>query len=374
MTELQAALLEHISKAGPITFAAFQETALYDPEHGYYAAGRERSGRRGDFVTSAEIDPAFGALWAVGFGRIWESLGSPGEFEVIEIGPGEGGFAHSVLEAATGDFGDALTLRLVEPIPSLAERQMSRLSGFPNVVWSSMLEELEPAPFGCAFANEVLDNLPVHLVEMRGRAVAELYVGAERGRLVLVPGPPANPRLVEIVEGAGLEFSDGHRLEIGLAALDFLRTAAGAIARGCVVAVDYGVTWAELAGRPSGTLAGYSARGADDLVLDRPGHKDVTSHANWDLARRALEAAGCAVAGPTPQRDVLLGLGLGDLSEELGRRHRDAAAAGRGTEALRALSRHQALSVLADRDGLGGLGVLCGTKDCPQPGFMSSPS
>jgi SAM-dependent MidA family methyltransferase len=362
VTELEALLLERLESSGPVTFAAFQETALYHPELGYYSQDAERSGWGGHFLTSAELDPAFGALWAVAFRRTWESLGNPAEFEIVEIGPGEGGFARAVLDAVSGDFADALSYRLVERLPKLVERQMARLSAFDNVVWSSSIEEVVGVEAGCIFANEVLDNLPVHLMEQRGGALVELFVAAESRELVLRPGPVSDPTLLDLVTGAELRLEDGHHIEVGLAAVDFTRAAARAVRRGTVVLVDYGLTWAELQWRPSGTLLSYSSSDTDEDFLDRPGEKDITSHANWDLVRSALEAADCHVTGPTPQSEVLRELGLGQLEESFAASHRDLAAAGRGAEAVRALSRHQALAALADPHGLGGLQVLRGSR------------
>ena len=106
----------------------------------------------------------------------------------------------------------------------------------------------------------------------------------------------------------------------------------------------------------------YSDAGADDLVLDRPGEKDITSHANWDVVASTLRSEGFEVSGPTPQREVLHDLGLPDLEESLAQKQRDLTSEGRGSEALRALSRRQALGVLSDPDGLGGLEVLTGRK------------
>lgn len=362
MTELEALLIEQLESSGPVTFAAFQDTALYHPEHGYYSRGAERSGWAGHFLTSAELDPAFGALWAVGFRRTWESLGAPDEFEIVEIGPGEGGFAHAVLDSVSGDFADALSYRLVERLPKLVERQMARLAAFDCVVWSPSIEEVAAIEAGCVFANEVLDNLPVHLLELRDGSLVELFVAAEGRKLVLGPGPPSDPALEDLVGATALGLEAGHRIEVGLDAIEFTRAAARAVRLGAVVLVDYGLTWAELGRRPAGTLLSYSSAGTDEDVLEKPGEKDITSHANWDLARSALEAAECHVTGPTPQSEVLRELGLGRLEESFAASHRELAAAGRGADAVRALSRHQALGALADPHGLGGLQVLRGSK------------
>ena len=192
----------------------------------------------------------------------------------------------------------------------------------------------------------------------------ELYVEATDPGLELVPGPLSDPALMSLLAAADLDPSEGQRLEVSPAAVDFVRSCAAAVETGSVVLVDYGLTWRGLADRPAGTLVSYSDAGADDLVLDRPGEKDITSHANWDVVASTLRSEGFEVSGPTPQREVLNDLGLPDLEESLA-----AEAAGPGLggtwvpRPCRALSRRQALGVLSDPNGLGGLEVLTGRRD-----------
>jgi len=361
VNELAFLMRERIGADGPLTFAEYQGLALYHPELGYYARD-PRSGWSGHFVTSPELDPAFGALWAVGFRRVWEALGRPRSFELIEVGPGEGGFANSVLGVVEGPFADALIYRLVEPVPALAERQMSLLSTYDNVVWSASIDEVASVTHGTVMANEVLDNLPVHLLEFRAGEFGELYVSATAEGLELTPGPLSDPELLQLLPDTDFDVSEGHRLEVGPAAADFVRSCAARVKAGSVVLVDYGLTWRDLADRPSGTLVSYSDAGTDDAVLDRPGHKDITSHANWDVVGSALRSEGFDVSGPTPQSEVLRELGLPALEQSLAERQRNLTAEGRGAEVLRTLSRRQALGVLGDPDGLGGLDIMTGRR------------
>lgn len=345
-------------------FGAFMQLALYHPRHGYYSGGRERSGWRGHFLTSPELTPLFGSLWARAFEKAWRGLGAPPEFTVVEVGPGEGGFAAAVLSSVPPELGRVLRYRLVERIPALQERQAELLDGY-DVSWSPSIAEVPPAPHGIVFANEVLDNLPVHLVERRDGALLEVCVDSAGGRLVESLRPPAGGELEAWLERAGAEVPEGHRVEVTMAAESFVRHCAAAFGAGALVLVDYGVESGELAERPRGTLVAYSGAGATEDVLARPGEQDVTAHANWTIVRRTCEALGLDAAGPVPQREVLLGLGARELGDELRAEHARAAAEGRGAEAVRALSRRSSLGALVDRGGLGGLGVVIATRGIP---------
>jgi SAM-dependent MidA family methyltransferase len=360
MTDLAARLSERIRTSGPITFADYMAAALYDPDHGYYAAGPERSGWHGDFVTSAELHPSFGQLWCEFFARVWSACGRPPRFDVVEIGPGEGALASAVLTAASGSFAEALRIRLVEPLAPLRRRQEQKL-GCSRVTWSTTLEVVEPVTCGCVFANEVLDNLPVHVVEQRDGALVEIFVDARDHGLEFVARPPSTPALADHLAWLGVSLRDGERLEVPLAGVALARRAAAVVERGAVVFVDYG-TDATDERRRAGTLVTYTRAGADDLVLERPGSKDVTAHVDWASLRATLRAAGLETIGPRSQRSVLHALGLHSADAHARAQFDRAARRGAGRDALAALSRRSALGALADRGGLGGLGVLFGLR------------
>lgn len=368
MTPLEEKLIGRIADRGPITFADYMEAALYDPDHGYYSAGPPRTGRGGHYVTSPELDAGFGALWAEAVADVWHRCGRPRAFVVAEIGGGEGGFAAALLAAVTGPLAAALRYVLVEPRPALASRQRARLGDRPDVTW--VRDASAAGPAGFVFANEVLDNVPVRIVEASGGDLVEIRVGVRDGRLAEVPVPAPAVLRLELAR-LGVELGDGARFEIAIAARALVAAAAAAVGNGAVVLVDYGDEAAGLAERAAGTLASYSQSGADGDVLGRPGERDITSHANWTTVRAALVATGHTALGPVPQRAVLQGLGLADLDRRLRAEHRAAVAAGAGAAAVAALSRRHALAALADPGGLGGLGVMAGVRGIGPPRWMA---
>lgn len=370
MSELEELIVHRIRRQGPIPFAAYMQLALYHGRDGYYSSGRARVGPRGDYVTSPELDPAFGLLWSRGFEAVWAACDRPARFDVVEIGPGEGSFAAAVLESARGAFARALDYHLVERAPALVERQRARLGKFDRVDWIPSLAEVPRLEAGCIFANEVLDNLPVHLVQRADGELREVCVDVGDGSLQTTLLPPSTPQLGRWLERVGVELEEGQRFEIALAADSLVAHAAQRLVRGALVFVDYGDDAPGLSQRAGGTLLAYSSRGVDDRVLEDPGTKDITSHANWTAVRQACEAAGLEVRGPIPQRLVLRALGLEELHLGLRREHHEAVANGRAGAAVRALSRRQALGALADPGGLGGLGVIVGLAGIAQPAFL----
>ena len=95
LNEIEAAV---VAAGGAIRFDEFMRIALYG-EHGFYTTGGQ-AGRRGDFITSPEVGPLFGAVVARWIQAEWFRLGEPDDFVVIECGAGPGTLARSVLAAA----------------------------------------------------------------------------------------------------------------------------------------------------------------------------------------------------------------------------------------------------------------------------------
>jgi SAM-dependent MidA family methyltransferase len=365
---LESVIQAEIEGRGPMTFARFMELALYHPDSGYYGTGEDRTGPAGHFVTSAELDPLYGELWSKGFEQVWIACGRPPAFEAVEIGPGEGGFARAVLDSVSSDFRQALRYHLVEPSPAAAARQRRRLADFANVRWCGSVTAVPPGGAGCWVANEVVDNLPVHLVECRRGAIREVFVTATNGSLEFVSAPVSSDAVARFFAGMGYAVPEGHRAEVPLVADDLVRAAARRLGRGAVVLVDYGDGASGLLRRPAGSVLCYSGSGVDDRPLEGPGTKDITVHANWTALRDAMRSEGLEVVGPTPQASVLRRLG----AREAGAGLREQSHAESARTALRAISRRGALAVLTDPGGLGGFGVLVGVKNCAVPAFAVS--
>ena len=73
-----------------VTFRRFMEYCLYDPQAGYYRQDRKTIfGPKGDFFTSPYTHRLFADLLADAFAKYFSLLGSPGQFDIVELGAGE---------------------------------------------------------------------------------------------------------------------------------------------------------------------------------------------------------------------------------------------------------------------------------------------
>ena len=290
------------------------ELALYHPEHGYYASGRARIGRRGDFFTNVSVGPLFGRLLARQFTEMWGRLGTPDEFTIIEQGVHGGDFAADALgglrEMAPECF-RAVRYRIVEPFESVAGRQRARLKEFGGKVeWSRELAEVR-AEAAVHFSNELVDAFPVHRVRWRSHGWIEQVVVENDGRFEFADGPPVEGALAAACAELPRDLPDGFTTEVNLAARTWIGEAASCFQRGYVLLVDYGHPRDEYYApfRSGGTLSAYAAHRREPDPLARPGALDLTAHVDFDALIDAASGARLRLAGFTDQHHFMVGLG-----------------------------------------------------------------
>ena len=193
-------------------FARFMEIALYAPGVGYYAARAAVDFQR-DYVTSPELHPAFGVLLCGQLEEMWRRMGRPGEFWLVEGGPGTGAFASDVLATAEEgfpDFSRALRLALIERSDALRDVQRATLAPWGTAVrWVDLEAGPGPLGAGCVFGNELLDALPAHRVVMRAEGLHETYVSTLGNGFEDVEDLPSTPALAEQIRAGWRSTSFG---------------------------------------------------------------------------------------------------------------------------------------------------------------------
>ncbi|HXD30411.1 MAG TPA: SAM-dependent methyltransferase [Pyrinomonadaceae bacterium] len=293
-------LRQLINSNGPITFRDWMEIALYDPEHGYYCR-QEKSpwGREGDYRTSPERTSLFAASFARYFVELYQQLGQPKQWMIVEAGAGAGHFAEGVLSTLQRQFPElfaATKYVISERSASSSSLASARLSRFHDRVSFASLEEIDDDEIGIVFSNELLDAFPIHRVTFEDGKLRELYVALDgQGWFRWISGPLSSSALAEYFDLVEVAFAEeGHVAEINLAVRDWLSGVAARFDRGYVVTVDYGDEARNLFESPDrrqGTLRAFRRHQVEN-VLSNPGEHDITTTVDWTYVKKVGEQVG----------------------------------------------------------------------------------
>jgi SAM-dependent MidA family methyltransferase len=370
-------IVERIEREGPIAFDTFVELALYG-DAGFFteARGAGRAGR--DFVTSPEVGSLYGELVARALDGWWRDAGSPDPFLVVEVGAGRGRLAADVV-ASEPDCAPALRYVMVERSPALraVQRELLTVEPFEDALGPVVRDDEDsPLPVtgmgpivtalddlpavaidGVVIANELLDNLPFRVVERRDGGWREVRVGVDGDALVeqLVV---ASTELAAEADLVVVDPSDGTRVPVPTALVDWLRRGAAMLRNGRLVVVDYTASAAELVERgETGWLRTYRGHERGALPLLDPGEQDITIDVPTEFLVHAAARVGLRLERDVTQQEWLTELGVDDLVADA-RREWDARAHIGDLEAVRHRSRVTEGAALVDPTGLGAHHVL----------------
>lgn len=260
MTPAGEKIASLIRRDGPVTFSAFMETALYDPECGYYTSGRNVFGREGDFYTSEQIQPVFGRLVAAAAAK-WRQE-CPGEFHLAEWGAGRG--------------------------------EMEEFLGVFNYSAVDRNRDSAPARFhGAIFSNELFDALPVDAAKRCHGLWRLMRVELKDDQFDWIEGEPLEGQWLDYaLRAGGFIEDDGAWIELPVNIKPLLAALDLRLIHGRIVAVDYGFAERELRRFPAGTLMAYKTHQASAEVLVNPGLQDITAHVPFSYLMESAASIG----------------------------------------------------------------------------------
>jgi len=311
---------------GQVSFAKYMEMALYAPGLGYYAAGKNKLGSKGDFTTAPEISPLFGATIVQTLLPIieyFQSLKLP--VKILEFGAGTGALAESILIELQSQDIEVDSYSILDLSADLIERQQSRLAqAFPMVNWINQL----PKNFtGIILANEVLDAMPIELITYQNQQwvfkdvtltkestedASEDIIGFKHCLGKEVP----QAMLPECLRQQS--FENGYTTEININAKAWMNSISEILDKGILLTIDYGFPEHEYyhQQRNQGTVMGHYAHHAIQDPFFYPGLCDLTAHLDWTSIANTGINSGLSLLGFTSQASYLLDAGIGSLLME----------------------------------------------------------
>ena len=343
-----------------ITFADYMESVLYHPQYGYYASNAERISENGDFLTSPHLADDFGEMLTIQLYQIWQILGEPQLFRIVEMGAGRGVLAAQILEYSSRSYPEffrSIDYIIIEAAPAMIIAQQIGLQGLP-VRWCEWTEIPDRSIIGCFLSNELIDAFGVHQVVVVEDKLQEVYVTiGDKDRVFNETiDELSTDRLetywqlnqINLLSG---KYPNGYRTEVNLAALGWLEQVFKKLQRGYIISIDYGYTADRYYNpmRAQGTLQCYYQHAHHHNPYINIGNQDLTAHVDFTALQNQGELLGLQTVGFIQQGLFLMALGLGE---------RITAISSSGGDIQSLLHRRQNLHQLIDPMGLGKFGVL----------------
>ena len=296
-----------------IPFDEFMQLALYDPELGYYSAGKYKIGKEGDFITAPELGPVFAYCVADQCEQILHTISNG---LILEAGAGHGELAIDLLlelEKRDALPGQYLILELSHSLRTVQRETIQNTA--PHLL--ERIEWLDAFPedfHGVILGNELLDAMPA--IQFEISETGPVLLNVKCGDTGLQYTYDKNQASAEILSRLDpLKLPTGYRSEMNLQAEAWIRSAAASLSEGVMLLIDYGFPRTEYyhPQRQQGTLMCHYRHHNHDNPFVLLGLQDITAHVDFTAMAEAAVDSDLDVIGYTSQAAFLMMCGLEQL-------------------------------------------------------------
>ena len=283
----------------------FFRNVLYDKKFGYYTS-QIPFGQSGDFITSPKISNIFSEIIAIWIVSSWETFGKPKNFNIVELGPGDGSLAKILLKSFKKfpEFNSIKNMFLLEKSIFLRSVQKKKILN-KDVKWIDNLNMIKKGPV-VFFGNEFFDAIPIKQFKKIKNNIYEKYYSLEKNKDIKEIFTRASPASIKIIKSykslKNLKF-----IEFPLFGLQEIKKINKKISKlgGCILMIDYGY----LKPNNQNTLQSVMNHRRNNL-LDNLGKADVTAHVNFALLSEFFKKDGLKVKKIITQRQFLERMGI----------------------------------------------------------------
>jgi NADH dehydrogenase [ubiquinone] 1 alpha subcomplex assembly factor 7 len=290
----------------------FIEESLYNKKYGYYMK-QNPFGKSGDFITAPNISVLFSemiAIWVISF---WEKIDCPKEFNLIELGAGNGEMMKVLVNTFNKfpQFKDSCKINILEKSKLLQRMQRTNIKN-RKIRWLNNLNELNNFP--CIFiANEFFDALPIKQFLKKEKKWYERHVNFSNDKKLEYLDVPFDMQKFE----KEIKFKISYKqmfIEYSPQATKYLKTIIDKIKlnNGGILIIDY----AYLDKKMKNTLQAVSKHKYCD-VLKGFRSSDITYNLSFNLINKIIKKLGPCSSLSTTQAKFLTKLGILNRAEIL---------------------------------------------------------
>ncbi len=302
-------------KSKVIPIDKFFSNVLYDKKYGYYNR-RIPFGEKGDFVTSPKISYLFSEMIAIWMISCWESFGRPKNFNIVELGPGDGDLTNVLLKTFKRfpEFNSIKKIFLYEESNYLRKVQKNTISD-KDVKWINDFNAIKTGP-AIFFGNEFFDAIPIKQFKKNNNVLYEKNYFLDKNYKIKEIFKRVSLRNTKIIQSfktlKKLKFIEFP--ELGFKELKKITKKISKL-KGCILMIDYGY----LKPNNQNTLQSVMKHKKNNL-LNNLGKADITSHVNFSLLNEFLSKNGLKIKKVISQKKFLETLGINERAEILARK------------------------------------------------------
>ena len=283
----------------------FFRNVLYDKKFGYYNS-KIPFGKSGDFITSPKISNIFSEIIAIWILSCWKTFGKPKNFNIVELGPGDGSLAKVLLKSFKKfpEFDSIKKMFLFEKSIFLRKVQRKKILN-KDVKWIDNLNGIKKGPV-IFFGNEFFDAIPIKQFKKLKKNIFEKNYVLDKNEKIKEIFTKASPASVKVITSykslKNLKF-----IEFPFFGLQELKKINKKISKlgGCILMIDYGY----LKPNNQNTLQSVMKH-KRNILLQNLGKADITSHVNFALLREFFKKDGLKVKNVITQKQFLERMGI----------------------------------------------------------------
>ena len=299
-----------IKKSDVISLDKFIYLSLYNKKFGYYMK-KNPFGKQGDFITAPNVSRLFSEMIAIWIISFWKNLGSPKQFNLIELGGGNGEMMKILIESFQNfpSFQKSCNLIIHEKSPTLIRIQKKKLSK-SKIIWISKINKLKKNP-SIFVANEFFDAMPIKQFKKYKNIWYEKFVKFENFTKASFVEKKTDIKKIE--KKLNFKISQNQDfIEYSESGLDYLKNISNFIKKntGGLLLIDYG----DLDKKMKNTLQAVSNHKFAN-ILDNIGDVDITHNINFELFKKFTHELGGLDNYLDTQKNFLIKMGIKQRAE-----------------------------------------------------------
>ena len=298
-----------------VTLDKFIEDSLYNTESGYYMK-KDPFGKKGDFITAPDISILFSEMIAIWIISFWEKLNCPKQFNLIELGAGNGEMMKVLVSVFDKfpKFRNSCNINILERSKLLKKIQKANIKN-TSPIWLNNLNELNNLP--CIFiANEFFDALPIKQFLKKENKWHERHVRFKNKKKLEYADILFDMKKFE----EEIKFKISYKqkfIEYSPLAAEYLKIITNKIKlnNGGILIIDY----AYISNEMKNTLQAVTKHKYCD-VLENFRSSDITYNLSFSLIDKMVRKFGLFTSLTTTQKKFLTKLGILERAEILSKK------------------------------------------------------